>query len=105
MSDMDEIIEGMRKLGFLCGNPPTNAKPIPAKGGPTVTMFRPTADARIEDPADREHFQRIIAKMRELGLLRIENGDDGDDDGDDGPYGPQGTGSYTMDGCIDDCDP
>jgi hypothetical protein len=96
MSDTKEIIESMRKLGFLGGKLPANAQPLPAEGGPTVTMFRPTTYAKIEDAADRKHFQRIIEKMREMGLLLHE---------DDGPYGPQSTGSFTIDGCIDDCDP
>jgi hypothetical protein len=102
MSERDEIIEGLSKLGFCGGKQPANAKPIPEEGGPTLTMFRPTTYVRIEDPADREHFNRIIKKMQRLHmLLPIENGDD-DDDGIYGP--PQGTGSYTINGCIDDSD-
>jgi hypothetical protein len=60
-------------------------------------MFRPTTFARIEDPKDREHFKRILEKMKDLGLLF--------DDDDGKKFGPpNGTGSFTIDGCVDDSD-
>jgi hypothetical protein len=93
--DMDEIVEGIRKLGGLGGPLPENAKPIPETGGPILHMFRPTTYAEIRDPKEKEDFNRILRMMKERGLW-------GDDDG---PYGPQGTLSYTTDGCLDDSDP
>ena len=93
--EMEEIAEGIRNLGGLGGPLPANVKPIPKTGGPTLHMFRPTRYREIQDPKEKEEFNRIVQKMRLLGLF----------DDDDGPYGPQGTLSYTTDGCFDDSDP
>ena len=96
MADTEDIAAELRELGLLRDSVPADAKPLGGERVPTLTMFKPTYYVEINDSKDREHFERILQKMRERGLL---------EDDDDGPYGPQGTGSFTINGCIDDCDP